>query len=280
MIDVAIIGGGPAGFSAALNVKARGRECLLISNDISSNPLARSPKIDNYVGMFGMSGEELLQKMRQDVLDAGVEIRRGHVLSVGAYKDRFMIAIGSDVVEARRVILATGVRVPKKLDGEDHFLGRGVSYCATCDGMLYRQKTAMVIGDADDLAEEASLLRQIGVDITVVAVKRPPHLANDIPFVAAKPTAVADGDPLVLETDGGAFPCHAVFILRNEQTMGTLVPGLAMDGRHVAVDKNGATNIPGLYAAGDCTGKPLQIATAVSEGLAAAWAATDSLNEA
>ncbi len=277
MIDVAIIGGGPAGFSAALNVKARGRDCLVISNDIASNPLARSPKVDNYVGMFGMSGSEMLQKMRQDVLDAGVEIRRGHVLSVGAYKDRFMIAVGSDIVEARRVILATGVRVPKKLDGEERFLGRGVSYCATCDGMLYRQKTAMVIGDADDLAEEAALLRQIGVEVTVVATKRPPHLNSDIPFVAAKPTAVAEGEPLRLVTDGGDFPCHAVFILRNEQTMDTLVPGLEMSGRYVAVDRNGATNIPELYAAGDCTGKPLQVATAVSEGLIAAWAATDSL---
>ena len=277
MVDVAIIGGGPAGFSAAVNVRAHGASCLIVSGDITANPLAKSPKIDNYIGMFGVSGIEMLQKMKEDALASGAEFRHGHVLSVAPYKDMFMLAVGNDVIEARRVILATGAVIPKTLEGEAERIGRGVSYCATCDGMLYRSKRAVVIGDADDLAEEAALLQRIGVEVTVVAKSRPAELSADIRFEQGIPKAVLDDQPFALQTDRGIIPCDVVFALRNVQAPDRLVPGLELDGKWIRIDENGCTNIKGLYAAGDCTGKPLQIAKAVSQGMMAAFSATASL---
>ncbi len=277
--DVAIIGGGPAGLSAAVNVIARGASCVVISGDIASNPLAKSPRVDNYLGMRGVSGLAMLQTMRAEAEEAGAVFLRGTALSVGKLKNGFMIAVGSEIVEARRVILATGVRAPKKLVGEEEHLGRGVSYCATCDGMLYRGKRAMIVGNADMLAEEAALLARIGVGVTVVGKTRPNALSEDIPFIKASALSVEDGDPISLVADGEALSCDVVFVLRNEQAMDTLVPGLQTDGRFVMTDRACRTNIDGLYAAGDCTGHPLQIAKAVSDGLIAAWTATDSLTE-
>jgi len=277
MTDVVVIGGGPAGFSAAVNVRARGASCLIVSNDIASNPLAKSTKIDNYIGMYGMSGTAMLEKMKEDAIASGAEYRVGHVLSVAPFGDHFMIAIGSDVVEAKRVILAVGVRAPKKLEGEEEHLGRGVSYCATCDGMLYRSKNALVIGNADDLMHEATLLMRMGVNVTVVGTKRPKEGEGDISFVEAKPLAVKDGSPITLTTDRGDMETDVVFILRNEQAIDTLVPGIATDGKFIKVDDRMQTSLQGLYAAGDCVGKPLQVAKAVSDGLLAAWSATDSL---
>ncbi len=278
MIDVAIIGAGPAGLSAAVNVQARGATCEIISGDIASNPLARSPRVDNYIGMFGMSGLAILQKMKEDALASGASFRHGHVLSVAPYKEYFMISVGRDIVEAKRVILATGAVIPKTLEGEAEHIGRGVSYCATCDGRMYRSKRAVVIGDADDLSEEAGMLLDLGVEVTVVAKSRPAELSSRIPFVQGIPKAIQDGDPLVLCTDTQAYPCDVVFALRNVQAPDRLVYGLALDGNRILIDENGCTNIPGLFAAGDCTGKPLQIAKAVAQGMTAAFSATNSLS--
>ena len=270
MYDVVIVGGGPAGFSAAVNLCARGVSCLIVSSDIASNPLARSPKVDNYLGMYGVSGLQMLQKMKEDALACGAEFRHGRVLSIAPYKDRFMLAVGNDVVEGRKVILAIGIAIPKPLEGETERVGRGVSYCATCDGMLYRSKRAVVIGDADDLAEEALLLSKIGVEVTVVAKTRPRELSDTISFTAGTPKMIDDGTPLVLRTDKDVIPCDVVFALR--------IDGLAMDGKHISVNERYETNIPGVYAVGDCVGKPYQVATAVAQGLLAAFSVSESLS--
>lgn len=277
MYDVVIVGGGPAGFSAAVNLRSRGLSCLIVSSDIASNPLSRSPKIDNYIGMCGISGLQMLKKMKADALSCGAEYRHGRVLTVAPYKDSFMVSVGNDMVQARRVILAIGVAIPKMLKGEEEHIGRGVSYCATCDGMLYRHKRAVVIGDADDLVEEAALLSRIGVHVTVVASKRPQGLSEEIPFVEGIPFAVGDSEPLLLKTDRNEISCDVVFALRNAGSPATLLYGLETDGKHIVVDDRFQTNIPGVYAVGDCVGKPYQIATAVAQGLSAAFAVSDSL---
>ncbi len=275
MTDVIVIGGGPAGLSAAINVCARGASCLVIAHDIRTNPLSKSKQVDNYPGMRGVSGEQMLRTMTEEAKAAGAVFHRGTALSVAAWKDRFMVAVGNEMFEAGRVILATGVHVPKALPGEQEHLGRGVSYCATCDGMLYRGKKAFVTGDAEDLAHEAALLAKIGVHVTVVGKTRPQELDASIPFLAASTLSIEDGEPLTLSADGTAYPCDAVFVLRNEHAAATLVQGLQTDGKFIVTDRQMHTNIPGLFAAGDCTGRPLQIAKAVSDGLIAAWYATE-----
>lgn len=157
------------------------------------------------------------------------------------------------------------------LPGEAALVGQGVSYCATCDGMLYRGKTAVVTGNAADLREEANFLQGIG---RAGDGDYPPgagRLAPGIGQRTARSMAIqGDGRLEGFVADGEQIPCDVVFVLREVMAPDALVPGLELDGRFVKVNRRQETNIPGLYAAGDCTGKPLQIAKAVGEGLIAA----------
>lgn len=290
MYDILIVGGGPAGLSAAVNAAARGKTCAVLSNDFRLNPLYRSEKIDNYLGMRGLSGEKMLRKMHGEAEEAGAVFIMGRVTSILPMGDTFAAAMGTEVVEGRRLILATGAKSGASLPGEEAFMGRGVSTCATCDGMLYRGKRAVVTGDALDLAEETRFLKGIGVDVQVVAAPSARGLLGslppDIPYHLGKQPKIEGADRMeefsFLPADGQAeerrtLPCDVVFVLREVSAPDALVPGLVLDGRYVAVDRSMHTNIPGLYAAGDCTGLPLQIAKAVGEGLIAAQDAARSL---
>ncbi len=271
LFDVLIVGGGPAGLSAAVNVAARGKTCAVLANDYRRNPLYKAQVIDNYLGMRGVSGQQMLDRMQEEAVRAGAAFYTGRVVSVLPVEDRFMAALGDTMLEGRRAILATGALSAPFLEGEAALVGQGVSYCATCDGMLYRGRAAVVTGTADDLAEEANFLQEIGVRVTVATRRRPESLAPGVSWVEASRLAIRQdkGRLAGVEADGKLLPCDAVFILRSVMAPDSLVPGLELDGRFIRVNRRQETNIPGLYAAGDCTGKPLQIAKAVGEGLIA-----------
>ena len=271
LFDVLIVGGGPAGLSAAVNVAARGKTCAVLANDYRRNPLYKAQVIDNYLGMRGVSGQKMLDRMQEEAVRAGAAFYTGRVVSVLPVEDRFMAALGDTMLEGRRAILATGALSAPFLEGEAALVGQGVSYCATCDGMLYRGRAAVVTGTADDLAEEANFLQEIGVRVTVATRRRPESLAPGVSWVEASRLAIRQdkGRLAGVEADGKLLPCDAVFILRSVMAPDSLVPGLELDGRFIRVNRRQETNIPGLYAAGDCTGKPLQIAKAVGEGLIA-----------
>ena len=142
--DVLVIGGGPAGLSASINVRARGRSALVVSNPLEENPLWRAEKVDNYLGLPGLSGAEMLAAMRRHAEQAGVEFLAGKVLNAVQMPDAWYVSVGPDMYNARAVVLAAGVARGKKFAGEAELLGRGVSYCATCDGMLYRGREIAV----------------------------------------------------------------------------------------------------------------------------------------
>ena len=278
MYDVAVIGGGPAGLSAAVNAAARGASCAMLTNDRRGNPLYRAQQVDNYPGLRGQTGAAILDTMHREAEEAGTVFMTGRVVSLLPLGDRFMAGLGSTVVEARRVVLAVGALTGAALPGEEAFVGRGVSYCATCDGMLYRGKRAVVTGNAADLAEEANFLQGIGVQVTVVTRTPLAGLAEGIAARTGRRFAVQGGETLEgFVADDTLLPCDVIFILREVMAPDALVPGLELDGRFVRVNRQMETNIPGLYAAGDCTGKPLQIAKAVGEGLIAAQEACRSI---
>ena len=144
-VRIAIIGGGPAGLSAALNVRARGHSVLVVSNPLEENPLWRAEKVDNYLGLPAMTGPEMLTAMRRHAESAGAEFRTGKVLNAMHMSGVWYVSIGNDMENAKAVVLAAGVARGKKFPGEAEFLGRGVSYCATCDGMFYRGKRIAVL---------------------------------------------------------------------------------------------------------------------------------------
>lgn len=262
--DVLVIGGGPAGLSAALNIRARGRRVLVVSNPLEENPLWRSPDVNNYLGMPAVSGAELLTSMRRHAEKAGAEFLTGKVLSSVQMPDAWYVSVGPDMYNARALVLASGVVRGKRFPGEAEFLGRGVSYCATCDGMLYRGKAVAVLGYSETARQEAEFLQGIGCAVTY--------------FDRPRSCEIRGGDRVTeISCDGVTAVVEGVFILRPTMAPTEIFPGLAVENGYVTVDRRMATNLPGLFAAGDCTGGPLQVSKAAGEGLvagqsAAAWA--------
>ena len=251
--DVIVLGGGPAGLSAALNVRARGRTALVVSNPLSENPLWRAERIDNCLGLPGLSGEELLTALHHHAAASGAEFREGRALSALRSGESWYIGVGDDMVQGRAVVLAAGAVRGKKLPGEAELLGRGVSYCATCDGMLFRGKRVAVLGWTPSAKKEAEFLEGIGC--RVVYFDRP------------KDGSIQGRERVESVTCGGVTEAvEGVFLLRPAMAPGDLLPGLAVENGFVAVDREMRTNLPGVFAAGDCTGGPLQVSKALGEG--------------
>ncbi len=263
--DLLIVGGGPAGLTAAIHARARNKSVLVISNDPAASPLAKAPGMANYPGLPGVTGKELVERLLTQAKDLGAEFKQGRALSVMPMGKSVMVSVGSDFAEGSAVILAVGVSRAAPLKGEAELLGRGVSYCATCDGMLYRNKSVVCAGDAPNFEEEVEFLRSIGCQVTV---KR---LAGLSILGTEQVTGVRDAK-------GEETPCDGVFLLRSSIAPAQLAPGLELEAGYIKVDGHMATNLPGVYAAGDCTGQPLQLAKAVGQGQAAAHFALEQFS--
>lgn len=254
--DVLVIGGGPAGLSAAQNVRARGKTALVVSNPLEENPLWKAKEVDNYLGLPRLSGAELLTAFQRHAESSGAEFLEGRALSALRSGESWYVSVGNTMVQGKAVVLAAGVVRGKKLPGEAELLGRGVSYCATCDGMLYRGKRVAVLGWTPSAEKEAAFLEGIGCQV----------LYLDKP----RDCAIRGAEKVEAVTCGGITEAvEAVFLLRPAMAPGDLFPGLETGGGFVAVDREMRTNLPGVFAAGDCTGGPLQVSKAVGEGLTA-----------
>lgn len=264
MYDIAVIGGGPAGLAAAIHARARNKNVVVLSSEPTDSPLCKAKRVDNYPGLPLTDGKTLVETFLRQARALDVNVTLGRVLNVLPGKSDFMLSVGPDVVQARTVILATGIARAAKLPGEAQFLGRGVSYCATCDGMLYRNKPVVVAGDASDLEEESAFLRNIGC------------LVTRVPLAGLK--ILGDVQVRSVESQGEFIPCDGVFLLRRYVALSDLLPALVTDNGSITIDRFMRTNLPRVYAAGDCTGAPLQIAKAVGEGQMAAHSACQDLD--
>ncbi len=275
MPDCIVVGGGPAGLSAAINLRQRGRSCLVLSSGPSV--LEKAELVDNCAGLPGLTGEALMRALREHALAKGAELRKAKVSNILPFGDTLMVNADGEILECRAVILAAGAARGAAIPGEEDYLGRGVSYCATCDGMLYRGRHCIVWGTADTMPEEAAYLADIGVQVTCVGARRPAALPESIPFVQGKPAAIEGGDTVqrVVLADGTALDADGVFLLRSAIAPARLLEGLAVEGGSILVDRQMATNIPGVWAAGDCTGAPLQVNKALGEGQIAGLAAAE-----
>ena len=265
--DAVIIGGGPAAVSAALTLRARNKTAAIVTGGVDDIPLSRSHKIANYPGMPDISGRDMLLAMEAQAGEAGAEIIRGRATSVLDMGGSFGVAVGADFVMAGTVILCTGVKAGDLFPGEKELLGRGVSYCVTCDGMLYRDKDVCLVGFTSDTQEEAKLLRDMGCRVEVFTDKRGKYAVEGTDQV----TGLRVGQEL--------HPCQAVFILRSGTAPDTLLEGLEMNGPHIVTDGNRASSVPGVFAAGDCIGPPYQVAKAVGDGNIAALSASRYLED-
>ncbi|MGB4438062.1 MAG: FAD-dependent oxidoreductase [Sedimentibacter sp.] len=270
MIDMIIIGAGPAGLSAAVNAIARGKTVRIFSS--KENYLSRAERVDNHLGFYNMSGKELMDKFKEHAKAMDIKIEKGKVVNILPLGESFMVNINGEIAEAKKIILAMGISKVKELPGEAKLLGMGVSYCATCDGMLYRGKNAVVWDQSHEALEEANFLQSIGVNVTFVSKKpRPESLNNGIKYINGTISEVIGDDKVESIVAGDeTIKTDAVFMLRDAVAPTSLIDGLKTEDNFIAIDRYMETNIEGVYAAGDITGKPLQLSKAVSEGLIAA----------
>lgn len=273
--DVAIIGTGPAGISAALNLKLHNKSIIWFGSTDLSMKVEKSEKIANYPGVPMVKGTDLNEALKRQIEEIGLEITDKMVTNITAMKNGFMLLGDNDIYEAEKVLLATGTVTAKSMPGEDELLGKGVSYCATCDGFLYKGKTISVLCGAKRFEHEVKYLAEIAEKVYLYAAY--PDCEIDLPNVErlTSPMKEVVGESRVtgvVTSDGISYDVDGVFILRSAVAPTSLMKKLEVDGNHISVNRNMETNIPGCYAAGDCTGRPYQIAKAVGEGNIAAHA--------
>lgn len=309
--DLVIIGGGPAGLSAAITARARNKKTLIVSNPARENPLAASKLVDNYPGMPEATGLHILETMAAQAQKLGVEYLQARAISIVPMETgdpattSFSVTTSSDFVEGRALIIACGAASGgKPFEGEAEYLGRGVSYCATCDGMLYRNSTVLVVGLSHEAAEEAGFLAEIGATVHYVAKEMPTALDPRIhrhpgrllsiegdalgvtgATISERPADSPEGYERAQETSEQVrdkpierqLTVNAVFILRPGIAPTSMLSSLETEAGYIKVDASMRTNIKGVFAAGDCTGKPLQVAKAVGQGQVAVLSAVEYL---
>ena len=277
--DVAIVGTGPAGLSAALTLKLHNKEIVWFGSAALSDKVGKSEKIANYPGVPMVSGAELNAKFSEQAEEMGIELTDKKVTNIADFGDKFMLLADNEVYEAKTVLLATGIPQAKGMENEERLLGSAVSYCATCDGFLYKDKTVAVYCTDERMAHDIDYLEEIAAKVYVYTNF---GYSNESPKIEIldKPIKKIDGAmkaEAVELSDGKRIDVDGVFILRPAIAPSTLFTGLELDGAHIKVDRNQETNYKGCFAAGDCTGRPYQIAKAVGEGNVAAHAILERL---
>ena len=277
--DAAVIGTGPGGVSAAITLKIRNKSVILLGKAALSGKIARAEKILNYPGLPGISGQALAEKLKEHLDSLGIPVTEDRIGAVYAMGPYFALQ-GKDMIEASTVILATGVFQGKTLPGEDALVGRGVSCCATCDAALYRGREVAVVGYGPSQEEEADFLSEVAAKVDYYPMyAAEPNLREGVSLIRETVTGVdrRDGKTRIL-TGFGERAYDGAFILREAVGPDRLVPGLEMDGSHVKVGPDMATNLPGLFACGDVTGRPYQYIKAAGQGNVAALSAVKYLD--
>ena len=299
-VDLAIVGGGPAGLSAAIYAARSGLSAVVLEGGPLGGQVSITPVVENYPGFASVPGKKLMEIMAAHAR-AYVHIVEGaKVESVEEKDGRFALHTLKGAFLAKVLILATGA-VYRKLGapGEDRYQGFGVSFCSSCDGYLYRGKKAVVVGGGNTALTDALHLKHLGVDVTLVhrrdAFRAEKHLQDSVAregVAVRMESQVAEikGDDkkvtaVTLQGKDGTFtelPTDAVFVAVGHEPSNDLAKALGLDldkAGFVAVDRGMRTSRPRVYAAGDLTGGSMQIVTAVSEGSLAALSAFEDLNK-
>ena len=280
MFDIAIVGGGPAGLSAAVNARRRNKSAIIVSKENDSFKLVQSHRIENYLGLSD-TGQELAAKFRAHAESLGVDFIKDEVQSIYQDGALFNLMGRNQMIESKVVILASGISMGTEITGEAEWIGRGVSYCVTCDGMFFKNKTVAVIGYIPEAEAELLFL----VDICAQVYYLPQYkivgaLDPRITLLREKPLAISGTDKIEsLMTSTSELKVDGIFIERSARPVEQLLIDLKTDGGFIVCDFNQATNLPGVFAAGDCTGKPWQIARAVGQGQVAALNAVSYLDD-
>jgi len=301
MYDVAIIGGGPAGLTAAIYAARAGKTVVVCEQESFGGQITQAHKVDNYPGLSGVSGMELGDKLCAQAMDAGAQVAFCSVTALTCNSDgTFSLETDDEPMDAATVIFAGGAK-PRALgvDREEALVGQGVSYCALCDGAFFQNQAVAVIGGGNTAFSDALILAASCRSVTLVhrrtgfraelplikAAEQTPNIRILTPWTVTALHGIdsLDGISLSHAQTGETMelPVQAVFAAMGRVPDCSLIQGLAdLDTQgYVLADENCRTKTPGLYVAGDCRSKHIrQLTTAVADGTAAAMAACDYLN--
>lgn len=280
--DIAVVGGGPAGLSAALTGRIRNKTVAIFNHLEFSPKLQKAHVVDNYPGMPEITGKGLMQQLAAHCMAHEPAHIKEKVLNIFPTGESFTLLTPAQTYEARTVIIATGVVATALFEGERDYLGRGVSYCATCDGMFYREKDVAVISYTTEGEHEANYLGELCRNVYYLPQYKGemPQMRSSVKVLAGvRPKLIkGDGQVETLVTDKEELNVSGVFILRQSDPVENILAGVELEGETIKVKRDMSTNIPGVFAAGDCTGKPWQIAKATGEGLVAVLSAISYLD--
>ncbi len=280
--DVAIVGTGPAALSAALTLQVHEKSIIWIGSKALSDKISKAEKIANFPGLSQVTGAQMQEAFLAQIREAGLSITEGMVNSIIDMGGQFALMVGSDYFEAKTVLLATGVAATGVLPGEQALLGRGVSYCATCDGWLYKGKTIAVLSTSPRFEHEVQYLAELAGKVYFLPRYADCSVQAENVEVINTPAVQVDeenGRVKGLTLKGGRqLEADGIFILRDSISLATLLPGLETEKGHIAVDRQMRTNLSGCFAAGDCTGRPYQYVKAAGEGNVAAHSIVEYLS--
>ncbi len=301
--EVIIVGGGPAGLAAGLYCKRAALKTILFEKGMPGGQIAISKDVENYPGLEAITGFDLAEKMLHHARTFGLDVVQQEIVSVSAGQDRHSVRLATgEVFESDALILAAGGSVRKLgIPGEAEYLGSGVSYCATCDGFFFRDKTVVVVGGGDTAVEEALYLAKLTRKVYLVHRRNSlraskllqNRLISDPRIAVIWNTVITEikGDGKTVEAvvyedadtgEKGEFPTDGVFIFVGYSPNNKLIPlEVRMNEQgFVITDDKCATNVPGIFAAGDLRQKfANQIVVAAADGCIAALAAAHYVEE-
>ena len=216
MIDIAIIGAGPAGLSAAINSVIRNKKVKVFGNPPSTSYLYKAERVDNYIGMLGMNGKDMMTEFINHAKEMGVSIQTSKVIEVFPIEDYYMLNVDNEWIESKTIIFASGLSKDNPLEGEETFLGKGVSYCATCDGPLYRGRNVAVIGDSSHAEEEVNYLSEVCKSVYYIPLyKEIMNLNARVEMIFEKPKKILGQQTVThLVLEGSQLEVSGVFIIK------------------------------------------------------------------
>ncbi|MBN2603259.1 MAG: FAD-dependent oxidoreductase [Candidatus Thermoplasmatota archaeon] len=299
--ELAIIGAGPAGYSAAIYAVRAGLKTIVIEKGIGGGLAALSPNIENYAGFESVSGMDLTEKMKKHASKYTNIHFNEEVKNISNKNDIFSVETSKKNYEVKAILLCTGTEYRKlNAPGEAELSGKGVSYCATCDGFFFKGKKVAVVGGGNTALIEAIYLKQIGCDEVYLIHRREQLRAEK----AYQDEAIDKGVKIIYSTHVASINglekvehleirdinenknkkllVDGVFISVGELPQNEIAKNLGVkldDKGFIIVDKDGRTNVKGVYAAGDITGGLRQVITACSEGAKAALSSTEVLGK-
>lgn len=301
MYDIVIIGSGPAGMSAAIYAQRAGLKAVVVEKEcLGTGKIAESLRVDNYPGLFGENGYDLGEKFRTHAENLGAEFIEGEIIKIVRSKGYYTLQLDADkALTAKTVIYAAGTQCRRLgVVGEQELLGRGVSYCAVCDGAFYKNKVVAVIGGGDTALGDAVLLSGLAKKVYLVhrrgefrankALQNKVNgIKNIVPVLNAavqKINGKGHVEAVAILQNGSekALPVDGVFVAIGSTPNSALVKELLDidENGYIAADETGVTSADGIFAAGDVRAKKLrQVVTAVSDGANCVLSAEEYLNK-